>query len=188
VVTETGLTRKAAVALRKEHVMDAHPTPLAAFLLSRRQLLGVTCFGLAAGLLGSPALNALAAPPTAQLDAFMQVSRRLSGRDNLDLRIGQRLFEAMAQRGVLAEQTLMELAQQAEKPAEQWNREQQDLAREILRGWYLGQVDQYSEAVVITYEGALMFSAPQDIQAIPSYCAGRPGFWAQKPVLPEGRA
>ncbi|MGH8352097.1 MAG: sugar dehydrogenase complex small subunit [Pseudomonas sp.] len=167
--------------------MTTRPTPLAAFPLKRRHLLGATCLGLAA-LLGGPLLKALAAPPEAQLEVFMQVSRRLSGRDRLDPLIGRRLFEALTQRGTLVEQTLDELAQQAEQRPELWSREQQDLAREILRGWYLGQVDQYDEALVIAYEGALMFSAPPEIQVIRSYCPGRPGFWAERPQLPGGQA
>lgn len=162
--------------------------PFACLPLSRRRLLGLAGLGVAAGLLGGPALRALAAPARAQLDSFMQVSRRLSGRDQLDQRLGQRLFEALTQRGTLAERTLAELARQAEPRPELWSREQQDLAREILRGWYLGQVDQYNEAVVIAYEGALMFSAPQDVQVIRSYCPGRPGFWAEPPRLPGGPA
>lgn len=170
--------------------MDSRPAsrlpPFALLPLSRRRLLGVACLGMAAGLLG-PAW-ALAAPAQAQLDSFMQVSRRLSGRDQLDPRLGQRLFEALTQRGTLAERTLAELARQAEPRPELWSRDQQELAREILRGWYLGQVDQYNEAVVIAYEGALMFSAPPNIQVIRSYCPGRPGFWAEPPKLPGGQA
>jgi len=168
--------------------MDSLPAsrlpPFARLPLSRRRLLGVACLGIAAGLLGG---LALAAPARAQLDSFMRVSRRLSGRDQLDQRLGQRLFEALTQRGTLAERTLAELARQAEPNPELWSREQQDLAREILRGWYLGQVDQYNEAVLIAYEGALMFSVPQDIQVIRTYCAGRPGFWAEPPRLPGGQ-
>lgn len=162
---------------------------LPAFPLSRRRLLAVACASAAGGvLLLSPAARTWAAlmPQAAtELEEFMTLSQRLTGRSNLDPRIGQRLFQALAQRDSALKQSLAELLERLGDAPETWNERQQWLARQILGGWYLGQIGDDNSATVITYEQALMFRAVDDVLVIRSYCPNQPGFWAAQPTERE---
>jgi len=159
------------------------------FPLSRRRLLAVACAGAAvSGVLLSPAARTLAAlTPQADADlaSFMTLSQRLSGHSNLDPRIGLRLFEALAQRDTALRQSLAELQAHLADPPASWSERQQWLARQILGGWYLGQIGEPTSAAVITYEQALMFKAVDDVLVIRSYCPNKPGFWAAQPAERE---
>ncbi|MCP1648768.1 sorbitol dehydrogenase family protein [Pseudomonas sp. GD04087] len=160
--------------------------PLPAFPLSRRRLLAVACASAAAGgVLLSPAARTWAAltPQAAtELDEFMTLSQRLTGRSNLDPRIGLRLFGVLAQRDTALRQSLTELLDRLGDAPDTWNERQQWLARQILGGWYLGQIGDDSGATVVTYEQALMFRAVDDVLVIRSYCPNKPGFWAAQPT------
>ncbi|WP_371232539.1 sugar dehydrogenase complex small subunit [Pseudomonas sp. QE6] len=159
------------------------------FPLSRRRLLAVACAGAAVGgLLLSPAARtwaALTPQAEAELASFMTLSQRLTGRSNLDPRIGQRLFEALAQRDTALKQSLAELQANLAEPPASWGERPQWLARQILGGWYLGQIGDASNATLITYEQALMFKAVDDVLVIRSYCPNKPGFWAAQPAERE---
>lgn len=158
---------------------------LPAFLLSRRRLLAAACASAAlGGALLSPAGRtwaALTPQAEAELEGFMTLSQRLTGRSNLDPRIGQRLYQALAQRDSALKQSLAELLDRLGDDPQAWSERQQWLARQILGGWYLGQIGDDSNATLITYEQALMFRAVDDVLVIRSYCPNKPGFWAAQP-------
>ncbi|MDF3867706.1 sugar dehydrogenase complex small subunit [Pseudomonas denitrificans (nom. rej.)] len=160
--------------------------PLPAFPLSRRRLLAVACASAALGsVLLSPAARtwaALTPQVEKELEGFMTLSQRLTGRSNLDPRIGQRLFQALAQHDTALKQSLAELLERLGDAPDSWNERQQWLARQILGGWYLGQVGDDTSATVVTYEQALMFRAVDDVLVIRSYCPNKPGFWAAQPT------
>ncbi|MFV3329561.1 sugar dehydrogenase complex small subunit [Pseudomonas sp. NY15437] len=160
--------------------------PLPAFPLSRRRLLAVACASAAlGGVLLSPAGRtwaALTPQAEAELEGFMTLSQRLTGRSNLDPRIGQRLFQTLAQRDTALKQSLAELLERLGDAPDSWSERQQWLARQILGGWYLGQIGDDNNATVVTYEQALMFRAVDDVLVIRSYCPNQPGFWAAQPV------
>lgn len=171
-------------------MFDENPTgALPAFPLSRRRLLAVACASAAVGgLLMSPAGQAWAAltpQHDAELASFMTLSRHLTGRSNLDPRIGQRLFDALSQRDSALRQSLDELQAHLGEPPQHWSERQQWLARQILGGWYLGQIGDDDNPTVVTYENALMFKAVDDVLVPRSYCANKPGFWAAQPVERE---
>lgn len=159
---------------------------LPAFPLSRRRLLAVACASAAlGGVLLSPAGRtwaALTPQAEAELEGFMTLSQRLTGRSNLDPRIGQRLFQTLAQRDTALKQSLAELLERLGDAPDSWSERQQWLARQILGGWYLGQIGDDNNATVVTYEQALMFRAVDDVLVIRSYCPNQPGFWAAQPV------
>ncbi|MFJ3051591.1 sugar dehydrogenase complex small subunit [Pseudomonas nitroreducens] len=159
---------------------------LPAFPFSRRRLLAVACASAAlGGVLLSPAARTWAAltPQAAtELDEFMTLSQRLTGRSNLDPRIGERLFGVLAQRDTALRQSLAELLDRLGDAPATWNERQQWLARQILGGWYLGQIGDDTSATVVTYEQALMFRAVDDVLVIRSYCPNKPGFWAAQPT------
>lgn len=159
---------------------------LPTFPLSRRRLLAVACASAAFGsVLLSPAARtwaALTPQAEAELEGFMTLSQRLTGRSNLDPRIGQRLFQALVQRDSALKQSLVELLDRLGDAPDSWNERQQWLARQILGGWYLGQIGDDTGATVVTYEQALMFRAVDDVLVIRSYCPNKPGFWAAQPT------
>lgn len=152
--------------------------------ISRRRLLKVAGAGLAAGLMGPVALTAVAAntqAPGSNLEEFMQVSLALTGKQQLNPQIGQRLYQLLATQpdftGALAQ--LQPLPQG--KPG-QWSAAQQKTASDVLSAWYLGKVGEGAEAQVVSYEKALMFDAVAGVLVIRSYCSGKPGYWAAQPA------
>lgn len=170
-------------------MFDENPTaPMPAFPLSRRRLLAVACTAAAGGLLLGPSAQARAAltpQHDAEMAAFMSISRHLTGRANLDPRIGQRLFDALSQRDAALKQSLGELQARLGDAPHSWSERQQWLARQILGGWYLGMIGDADDASVVTYENALMFKAVDDVLVPRSYCANKPGYWAAQPVERE---
>ncbi|KWR83352.1 MULTISPECIES: sugar dehydrogenase complex small subunit [Pseudomonas] len=156
------------------------------FSLSRRRLLAMACGGAVAGglLLGPAALAWAALTPQAEaeLAIFMTLSQRLTGRSNLDPRIGQRLYLALAQRDTALAQSLGELQARLGDGPQRWSERQQWLARQMLAAWYLGYVGEDDHLSVVAYESALMFRAVDDVLLPRSYCSNQPGFWAAQPV------
>ncbi|HEY4317294.1 MAG TPA: sugar dehydrogenase complex small subunit [Herbaspirillum sp.] len=182
---------------RPADVIDVMPSPSPSSLsanarrgwLQRSLLLaaaGATAgVGLGAAWLFRARENEAAAP----LAAFMQVSRKLTGNAALDADVGRRLFGAL-QAGVphfsLRIQQLAAAMDAgtggftlaAERSATPARDPRQALASLILRGWYLGLVD---NAAVIDRQ-ALMYQAVAGALPVRGYCGGAPGFWAEQPV------
>jgi hypothetical protein len=152
--------------------------------ISRRSLLKIAGVGLAAGLMSPVALTAVAAntqAPGSNLEEFMQVSLALSGKQQLNPQIGQRLYQLLAiQPGFI--DGLAQLQPLPQGKPEQWSPTQQKTASEVLSAWYLGKVGKGAEAQVVSYEKALMFDAVAGVLVIRSYCSGKPGYWAAQPA------
>ncbi|MGO4743102.1 sugar dehydrogenase complex small subunit [Serratia quinivorans] len=152
--------------------------------VSRRRLLGFIGVGLVSSLMMPVSLKAFAAdgqPSPVNLDKFMRVSRALTGKRYLNPVIGQRLLAAILQYRPEAVAQLALLQTLPTGTPTGWSAPQQDIARLILQGWYLGQVGEGENIAVVTYEKALMFDAVSDVLVIRSYCTHRPGYWAAKP-------
>lgn len=133
------------------------------------------------------------APAGGGLDAFLVLSRRLTGHTGFDAILGKRIYDALAKSdsqftqnvgafntwlqghgGVLPDTVTQAL--QADQPA---------LAKfvgAIMRAWYLGLVGDMPHVNVVAYEKALMFEPVKDVLTIPSYCRDVPFYWTQKPV------
>jgi hypothetical protein len=155
---------------------------------TRRRWLKRALTLIAAGVAGSGAsvLSTVQADesntPLSALSAFMTISQALTGKALLDRSVGARLLSALQKNTPDLPQRLQQLAAAllavtaaglSKAPAAP-----QALALQIMQAWYLGVVDH----TVVTYEQALMFAAVSDTLPIRSYCAGRPGFWAEKPL------
>ncbi|MDV7211017.1 sugar dehydrogenase complex small subunit [Azotobacter beijerinckii] len=165
------------------------PAPVPAFTLSRRRLLGAACVGAAAGvLLLNPVGSAWAAAPKAEteLATFMTLSQRLTGRNDLDGKLGQSLYEALTKRDAAFAKDLGELQGKLGKTPQGLSGRPQEVARQILAAWYLGLVGSDHTATVVTYQDALMFKAVDGALKPRAFCFGSPGSWAEKPVV--GRA
>ncbi|MGF6289884.1 hypothetical protein QFZ98_001717 [Paraburkholderia youngii] len=136
----------------------------------------------AVGLTGSATLKALAQSTAGRsdvgqsFDAFMTLSKSLTGKSSLDRAVGERLVTALQKKTPDLAQRVPQLA--GALASSSMKPDDEGLALKILAGWYMGIVVD----AVITYEQALMFSVVSDTLIVPSYCPNQPGFWASKPI------
>jgi hypothetical protein len=150
--------------------------------ISRRCLLEKTGYGLAAGLVGPLVLGASSAAGASDQQRFMDVSKTLTGKPQLDTVIGQRLFQLLeTQPGFIA--GLNTLSPLPKGDPANWSKAQQETASAVLSAWYLGKVGAGLDAAVVSYEKALMFDAVAGALVIRSYCSGKPGYWAAEPTV-----
>ncbi|CAB3757342.1 sugar dehydrogenase complex small subunit [Paraburkholderia solisilvae] len=157
---------------------------------------GAALSGLSGAGAVSPAY-ADAPPPSAGLDAFLALSRKLTGRTNLDPVLAKRVYAALSKMDSQADNLFAQnvatlnswlqthggvpsdtviAALQPDMPA------LAKTASAIVRAWYLGLVGDPPRVQVIAYENALMFDPVKDVLTVPSYCRDVPLYWAQKPT------
>ncbi|WP_145577175.1 sugar dehydrogenase complex small subunit [Yersinia mollaretii] len=152
--------------------------------VSRRRLLGYIGVGLVSSLMSPLSLDAFAASTQTSpqnLERFMLVSRALTGKRQLNGQIGQRIYQILLGKiGGFDQKLALLQPLPAGEPA-QWPPLQQQIARQILQGWYIGVIGEGADATVISFENALMFDAVSDVLVIRSYCPNKPGYWAAKP-------
>lgn len=152
--------------------------------VSRRHLLGYIGVGLVSSLMSPLSLDAFAASTQTSpqnLERFMLVSRALTGKRQLNGQIGQRIYQILLGKiGGFDQKLALLQPLPAGEPA-QWPPLQQQIARQILQGWYIGVIGEGADAAVISFENALMFDAVSDVLVIRSYCPNKPGYWAAKP-------
>jgi hypothetical protein len=149
-----------------------------------------------AARLGAPFGVALAlAEPAAgaDLDAFLALSRRLTGRSRFDPVLGKRVYGALAQADSQFVQNVAALdtwlndhggvpsdtvtqALEVDEPA------LAKTVRAVMRAWYLGLVGEMPNVQVVAYERALMFDPVRSVLTIPSYCRDVPFYWASQPT------
>lgn len=152
--------------------------------ISRRRLLGYVGVGLVSSLMNPLSLDAFAASTQTSpqhFERFMLVSRALTGKRQLNTQVGLRLYQVLLGKIGGFDQKLALLQPLPGGEPQQWPPLQQQIARQILQGWYVGVMGEGTDAVVISYENALMFDAVSDVLVIRSYCPNKPGYWAAKP-------
>jgi hypothetical protein len=174
------------------------------FAITRRHFVLGACasavafaFGAAARV-GAPAGASPALPlplPTGGgLDAFLALSRQLTGRSGFDATLAKRVHDAL----LIADSQLTQnvaalntwLQGHASVPSDEVIQalalDQPELAKtveKVMRAWYLGLVGDIPNVRVIAYERALMFDPVKDVLTIPSYCKDVPFYWAHRPSL-----
>ncbi|MBK5927451.1 hypothetical protein CCR87_08955 [Rhodobaculum claviforme] len=143
-----------------------------------------------AGMAALPALAlaraALAQTPLAPLsgqisgDAFLDLSRRLTGHHDLSPVLGARILAVLLETGQA--QPLADLhvavSEGATGPAVQ----EADILRHLLHGWYLGRITIGAQTHLTGFEETLMGRVTADILPLRSYCGGAMGFWAAPPA------
>jgi Membrane bound FAD containing D-sorbitol dehydrogenase len=157
--------------------------------LERRALLT----GLTATYLFSYVPPAMAQPAdAAPRQAFMAVSRILTGRASLDPDQAARLYEALvadapgfpadvqALRSFINERNIDPARLQQALDAEQ--SPLTAVPRSIVKAWYTGVVGEAERARCVTFETSLMHVAVADRLNPPSYCYGSYGAWMDKPA------
>jgi fructose 5-dehydrogenase small subunit len=54
-------------------------------------------------------------------------------------------------------------------------------ARQLLEQWYTGIYEDGRQALVFTYEDALMYRPCAEVHPVPTRCGGEMGFWSKPP-------
>lgn len=172
----------------------SHNLPPGKVHLSRRQILLSGAVIMARGLLTSALPRFAFADSSLQFIPFMQLSRLLVNHD-LDNVVGQRMLALLeAEHPSLAEHLNQLLAIARAHKAEVVEDffpaipagPVQDLARQIIFGWYTGSLAPTRSAKSFAFEQALTWRLTQDTITIPSYGISGPNNWqrANTPVLP----
>ncbi|NIE63501.1 sugar dehydrogenase complex small subunit [Burkholderia sp. Ax-1719] len=174
--------QQAGDALRSAR--DMHGAPSSA---RRRTLLKTLVAALThAGFL-AVAPSAFAGAPFGATD-FVALSQALTGRRNLDVGIGARLFTALgnADRGFAARAAALAQRMQPGVTPQQLLAAADaanlgDTAHAIVAAWYTGTVGHGTKAVMVTYANALMYGTVGDGMSPPTYCANGPLWWTAEP-------
>ncbi|MHC1478767.1 sorbitol dehydrogenase family protein [Frateuria aurantia] len=164
--------------------------------MARRNLLrhsGAAVAGLALAAAGvqaqSQTVAAAAANPQA-LDTFYRLSRLLTGHENLDLTVGEHLYDAMLKLNPAFAGQVTELSQYAAShkldtvEALEAALKGQPLhvpLMAIISAWYSGVVEPGTSATVYAYERALMYQMSRDGMVIPTYAHNGPNYWVAEP-------
>ncbi|WP_294906830.1 sugar dehydrogenase complex small subunit [Tatumella sp. UBA2305] len=169
--------------------------------LRRRKLFGqtgglVASFAIGSAIAGSTLSNGASAattaagPDTQTLNQFMKTSRLLTGHQNLDMTLGQRLYVAFSEKDPQFTTQLAALNQWIadKQPADVEALDTQlagqplhDLMMSVIKGWYLGVIDDSHHAKVYAYQNALMYQVPRDGMVIPTYAHNGPDYWTADP-------
>lgn len=124
-------------------------------------------------------------------DAFLTVSKLLTGRASLDPGYASRLYDALAADDpkfpgkvqalatLFTQRTIDPLQLQHVLDAEQ--SPLAALPRKIVTAWYVGIVGEEPHARCIAFETSLMSVVVSDRLTPPSYCYGSYGSWSRKP-------
>lgn len=172
---------------RLRHSPQEHP---GAPGISRRTMLAATAKLAAAAAVGALDLqragSAQGASPS--LDAFMAVSRRLTGKSELDPALGARLHAALTRaypdlsRAVASLDARLSAGDRTVAiPLAHAPEAERTAAQRILRGWYLGVVGDEFDAQCIAYEAILAYRPVADQVVMQTFCREAPGYWAAPP-------
>jgi hypothetical protein len=156
------------------------------FDVERRAVLS----GLAAVCLATVVRPAAAQTGTAS-EAFLDLSRLLTGRASLDAEQGVRLFEALASGtpdfGTGIERLRAWISErnfdvgQLQQALDVEGSPLAGLPRRIMTAWYTGIVGEGGAARCITFETSLMHVVVADRLNPPSYCYGPHSSWSRQP-------
>jgi hypothetical protein len=156
--------------------------------LQRRMLLT----GIAATCLSAFVLPAIAQPASnTGPQAFLNVSKLLTGRLSLDAGQSARLYKALAADVPEFEAEIRALlafiadrridAAHLQQILDAENSPLASLPRKIVTAWYTGIVGEGGAARCITFETSLMYQVVADRLKPPSYCYGAYGSWVAAP-------
>jgi hypothetical protein len=156
--------------------------------LPRRAVFASIAIGYAASYLP----QAWAAAPSPGYEAFVAVSKYLTGHPVLDGALAARAFSALVAddkdfAGQVEKLNTLISAQTPDPLTLQSSLDGSKSAlatvpRKIVKAWYLGVVGDGERARCIAFENNLTNRAVADHLRPPSYCFGAYGSWAQKPA------
>jgi len=143
--------------------------------LGRRRFLHIAAALAPVGLIARPAQPTTVARRAIDLEAFLGLSRRLTGRRALDRDVARIYLSALAAEPANAE-LLRQLARG--KPANATrSKALDDLEQGIVAAWYTGIHRVNGTNQLATHSGALMWDALS--RPAPGVCAGATGAWSR---------
>lgn len=152
----------------------------------------------AGAILGAGSLLGVSLPVSAALSKepgvapFMQLSRLLVNHQ-LDEGVGQRMWVLLKDEHAQFDQNVLAILNIAKQKQAQIvedffsaipQGELQDLAYQIIFGWYAGCLSTSKTAESFAFAEALTFQNTADVIAIPSYGLTGPNDWADRPNVP----
>lgn len=164
---------------------------LDAALLTRRKVLAAgaaACISLLALPKGS---QATAEASSALLKSFLELSRLLTGHEQLDEGFAQRILDVMAEEKHFTEslaQLLRAASAQAGHIDGLYNTLKTSqpalaaLSQDIMKAWYLGIVGKGPKTQCVAYQTSLAQQAVKDYIRPPTYAYGGYGTWAESPL------
>jgi hypothetical protein len=166
----------------------------AAPLKRRTLLLALTASAIQIGFAGA-SFSALAEEPAFSFsaagqpaaDAFFRVSQILTGYTELDPHTSVRIAKALIDQQPAMSASLLILSDLVKDPgntssaqlflsaAERVNQKEAALA--VVAAWFKGTVGHGQEAVLVSYQQALMYRPVSDGLIVPTYCGNGPLWW-----------
>lgn len=147
--------------------------------------------GVASQLLLSTRASAALAPAGQGLIDFIDVSRTLTGKAEINPTLALALYQAFARNSAEIDTALAGLkatlgagevlAHDDKTTFAEAQKAEQALAQAILQGWYLGVVGKGKKSVCVAYVETLSNRAVADVLVPPSFSYGPCGSWSAKP-------
>ncbi len=113
-------------------------------------------------------------------EAFMALSQRIVGHDDLSPVLGERILAVLVNNGQSA--ALQALYNAMSETSTEAVIRDSDVLRLVLHGWYLGRITIGEQTHLTGFEETLMGRVTADILSLRSYCGGQMGFWADPPA------
>lgn len=161
-------------------------------LMSRRRLLlnsGISVIGLSLlPAIASPALASV--PANDALSGFISFSRLATGHNDLDEKIGSRLYAALSAKDAAFTDNLRKLVDMVRGGAHAdvesldaalTGNPLRDTLLGIIKAWYSGVVEEGTGATVYAFEKALMYQPARDVVVIPTFAFNGPDYWVAEP-------
>lgn len=172
-------------------------------LKRRTVLLALTASAVQLGLVGTsfsafaqePAFSFAAAGKPAA-DAFFRASQILTGYIELDPHTSVRISKALIDQAPAMSESLLALGDLAKDPANTGSARlflsaaerinQKEAALAVVAAWFKGTIGHGQEAVLVTYQQALMYRPVSDGLIVPTYCGNGPLWWTD--AVPDASA
>ncbi|WP_162703975.1 sugar dehydrogenase complex small subunit [Rhizobium sp. SYY.PMSO] len=155
---------------------------------TRRQLLAGSTLLLADLAFHMPALAETAPAAIAADPAFLALSRKITGKDQLSPVTAERIHVALSADDPALSDKLGKLAGLSTSAASPAALKQaasavglDGLMMAIVSAWYTGTVDTKAGPVVVAYKDALMYQPVADGLTVPTYCSRGPLWWSDLP-------
>lgn len=133
------------------------------------------------------------------LSGFLELSRYVTGRSDLQSDIGQRLLNLYGD-----DPRALKRLSQLHRHIAAWNngaapstsfdfwvrttqptKELEAAAMRLLEHWYTGIYRNQRKAIVFAYDDALMYRPCAEVHPIPTRCGGAMGYWSKPPDVPH---
>lgn len=155
---------------------------------TRRQLLAGSALLLADLAFHTPALAETGSPTAATEAAFLALSRKVTGKDQLSPVTAGRILAALVADDPALSAKLEKLTDLSASTASPAALKQaassvglDGTVMAIVSAWYTGTIDTKAGPVVVAYKDALMYQPVADGLTVPTYCSRGPLWWSDLP-------